>query len=205
MGRPDAHAGEPNLILARLHPASATRSLSRQHRSTSQRGLTLRSAATPHGKPLGRRGTLAYAVPRRPSALPRGSRLAQTLGHTQRASVVGALEQANTPVASKSMAQHSAPSAKVTAQAASRTRNLPPIPESPQEAPGSTVRSAGTALSSTSRHVQSVLRLAAGQRTVLFARRAQRQRETPLAFAVPPRRGSGNSPWHLLRSVRRVA
>jgi hypothetical protein len=43
-------------------------------------GLTLRSAATPHGKPLGRRGTLAYAAPRRPSALPRGSRLAQTLG-----------------------------------------------------------------------------------------------------------------------------
>jgi hypothetical protein len=42
--------------------------------------LTLRSAATPHGKPLGRRGTLAYAAPRRPSALPRGSRLAQTLG-----------------------------------------------------------------------------------------------------------------------------
>jgi hypothetical protein len=45
-------------------------------------GLTLRSAATPHGKPLGRRGTFAYAAPRRPSALPRGSRLAQTLGVT---------------------------------------------------------------------------------------------------------------------------
>ncbi len=42
--------------------------------------LTLRSAATPHGKPLGRRGTFAYAAPRRPSASPRGSRLAQTLG-----------------------------------------------------------------------------------------------------------------------------
>ncbi len=49
-------------------------------------GLTLRSAATPRGKPLGRRGALAYAAPRRPSALPRGSRLAQTLGRTQRAS-----------------------------------------------------------------------------------------------------------------------
>jgi hypothetical protein len=48
--------------------------------STSACCLTLRSAATPHGKPLGRRGTLAYAAPRRPSALPRGSRLAQTLG-----------------------------------------------------------------------------------------------------------------------------
>jgi hypothetical protein len=45
--------------------------------------LTLRSAATPHGKPLGRRGALVYAAPRRPSALPRGSRLAQTLGITQ--------------------------------------------------------------------------------------------------------------------------
>jgi hypothetical protein len=43
-------------------------------------GLTLRSTATPHGKPLGRRGALVYAAPRRPSALPRGSRLAQTLG-----------------------------------------------------------------------------------------------------------------------------
>jgi hypothetical protein len=43
-------------------------------------GLTHRSAATPHGKPLGRRGALVYAAPRRPSALPRGSRLAQTLG-----------------------------------------------------------------------------------------------------------------------------
>ena len=47
-----------------------------------QCGLTLRSAATPHGKPLGRRGSLAYAAPRRPSALPSGSRLAQTLGRT---------------------------------------------------------------------------------------------------------------------------
>jgi hypothetical protein len=45
-------------------------------------GLTLRSTATPHGKPLGRRGALVYAAPRRPSALPRGSRLAQTLGLT---------------------------------------------------------------------------------------------------------------------------
>ena len=46
-------------------------------------GLTHRSAATPHGKPLGRRGALVYAAPRRPSALPRGSRLAQTLGSTE--------------------------------------------------------------------------------------------------------------------------
>jgi hypothetical protein len=45
-------------------------------------GLTLRSAATPHGKPLGRRGAFAYAAPRRPSTLPRGSRLAQTLART---------------------------------------------------------------------------------------------------------------------------
>jgi hypothetical protein len=168
-------------------------------------GLTLRSAATPHGKPLGRRGALAYAAPRRPSALPRGSRLAQTLGHTQRASVVGAPEQARTPVAFMSMAILGATSAQITAQAGARTRSLPPKSESLQQAPGFALRAAGTAFSSNSHHVQSVLRLAAGQQTVLFARRAQRRRETPSAYAVPPRRRSGNSPWRLLRRVRRVA
>jgi hypothetical protein len=67
---------------------AATQRFGRRQRPvapTSQRpacGLTLRSAATPHGKPLGRRGALAYPAPRRPSASPRGSRLAQTLGVT---------------------------------------------------------------------------------------------------------------------------
>ena len=75
--------------VVRLHPRRARRPCLRIQAAIStgsalqtKCGLTLRSAATPHGKPLGRRGALVYAAPRRPSALPRGSRLAQTLGPT---------------------------------------------------------------------------------------------------------------------------
>ena len=80
-------ARNASALVLRLHPRRARlpclsiqAAISTASTVQTKCGLTLRSAPTPHGKPLGRRGALVYAAPRRPSALPRGSRLAQTLG-----------------------------------------------------------------------------------------------------------------------------